>query len=73
MTLESHPHIKFVTSEIEFQLDGTKKIVWVVFSDLQLNNLYLNFDQSAFDELVAHIQAFREAHGIRDIRVKTVI
>ena len=38
MTLEPHPHIKFVTVEVETLADGSLQIVSVVHTDLELSN-----------------------------------
>jgi|GEM_PF-4998916 len=72
-TLEPHPHIKFTTSEIEFQPDGTMKFVSVVYTDLYLSNLHQNHDAKAVEGLVGHIQAFQKENDRSDVRLKTLM
>jgi hypothetical protein len=72
MTLEPHPHIKFVTSEIELQPDGPIKLISVAYTDLHLSNLHPNYDAAAVEKLVSHIQAFQKAHARSDVRLRTL-
>jgi len=60
--LESHRHIKFVTSEIELRIDGTVRSVGVLYTDLVLSSLSPGYDANAVEELVVRIQAFQKTH-----------
>ena len=62
MTLESHRHIKSVSSEIDLRPDGTVKPVSVIYTDLELNSLRPAYDAAAVEELVARLQLFQKAH-----------
>jgi hypothetical protein len=62
MTLESHRHIKSVSSEIDLRPDGTVKPVSVIHTDLELNSLRPGYDAAAVEELVARLQLFQKTH-----------
>jgi hypothetical protein len=51
MPLESHRHIKSVTTEIELRPDGTVKSVGILYTDLALSNLSPGYDANAVEEL----------------------
>jgi hypothetical protein len=71
MPLESHRHIKSVTTEIELRPDGTVKSVGILYTDLALSNLSPGYDANAVEELVARCQAFQKTHH-QLMRLRTI-
>ncbi len=69
--LESHRHIKCVTTEIELRLDGTIKSVGILYTDLALSSLTPGYDANAVEELVARCQAFQKNHH-QLMRIRTI-
>jgi len=70
MPLESHRHIKSVTSEIELRLDGTVRSVGIIYTDLALSSLSLGYDANAVEELIARCRAFQATHH-QPMRLRT--
>jgi len=70
--LESHRHIKFVTTEIELRLDGTVRSVGILYTDLELSSLSPGYDANAVEELVARCQAFQKTHHHQLVRLRTI-
>jgi hypothetical protein len=70
--LESHRHIKFLTTEIELRLDGTVRSVGILYTDLELSSLSPGYDANAVEELVARCQAFQTTHHHQLVRLRTI-
>jgi hypothetical protein len=70
--LESHRHIKCVTTEIELRLDGRIKSVSILYTDLALSSLSPGYDANAVEELVARCQAFQKTHH-QLVRLRTIM
>ena len=71
MTLEPHPHIKFVTIEHEFALDGKSQAVAVVHTDLELSDQRPGYDEKTWQQLVGHIQAWQKSNK-QQVRLRKV-
>ena len=58
--LRQHPHIKFMSGEIELQPDGSVRSVAVFYTDLELSSLHPAYDANAVEELIGRIHAYQK-------------
>lgn len=69
--LRQHPHIKFMTGEIEIQSDGGVRSVAVFYTDLELSNLHPGYDANAVEELIGRIHAYQKDNH-QPVRLRTI-
>lgn len=69
--LRQHPHIKFLTGEIELLPDGSVRSVAVFYTDLELSSLHPAYDANAVEELIGRIHAYQKDNH-QPVRLRTI-